>query len=130
MLAQHAGRPASSITVGDLVELWQRTSEHRTETAKTYAYALKHLPPQLAERKARDVRLIEIERIYRSLSTAGVGLHMIAKLQSALHTAYANGVPLGLVPSNPAAGARTPKIAKRATTMPTADVVAKVLGTV
>ena len=127
LLAEHAGKAVSSITVGDLVALWQRTAEHRTETAKTYAYALKHMPTKLTERKARDVRLIEVEQIYRSLSDAGVSVHMIAKLQSALHTAYSNGVRLGLVPSNPVAGARTPKIAKRAPTMPTADVVAKVL---
>jgi integrase len=106
-------RPAGD-SVHALMEQW---FEHKTAqglsptTLQLYRGIIdKHIVPSLGRKAVNRVTTLELDNVYATLSSSGVGKVMVHKVHALLHAALKQGVKWQMLASNPAEHATPPPL--------------------
>lgn len=122
-----SAEPSSSMSLGALLDLWEREARVRADTMQRYDFALRHLPPALRAVQADAVTSPMIAELYHRLLAEGVGRQTIRKLATALSSAFRHGIEWGVVDRNPCRGVRPPAIERRDYVIPTREQLVAML---
>lgn len=100
---------SSSPTVAGWLYTWMDRADHAEETERLYSRMVEqHLVPHLGHLKVEEVDTPTLQRLYRSLTAAGVGAPTVARAHSVISVALSEAVREGLITFNPAAAAKPP----------------------
>jgi integrase len=129
MVAGSAGRRPQQlgVTLGRLLDEWLPAARIEASTRATYEAALAHLPATMRKAKLDTLDLRTFDRLYADLERAGVSVHQIRKLHTALSAALTAAVRWQYLAAHPARGAQLPKLPHRQVTAPGTDVVVRLL---
>ena len=77
------------------------------QIARDYIY------PTLAKKKLRDLTIFDVEHFYQTLLAQDVSIRNVRYVHSLLHRSLKDAALRGLIHSNPAHGARQPKLPRK-----------------
>lgn len=123
------GHAGSDSTVAQLVAAWLADATHLAATTRRdYRSTIeRHLPAAFGAMAVHRVRASDIDAVYRSLRSAGVGAERIRRLHTILSRSFARAVKWGWIARSPVTDATPPPTARRAPEVPTADEVRTLL---
>jgi integrase len=106
---------AGVLTVGEYLDLWLKdvTDTVRRSTYEGYEYAIRpHIKPALGKIKLKDLTPAHARWFYRDRLDSGLAPATVHKLHVVLHKALKAAVADGVVPRNPVAGLKLPRITR------------------
>lgn len=118
--------PGEDTTVAQWAARWLATLTSRQQTVDGYEGRLAHVLPAIGHRRVADVTAADVERLAAGLvhqlarSTTAVVLGVVGSM-------FRAAVRAGLIPSNPVAVARRPKVPKRRREVYPPDDLARVV---
>ena len=115
------------ISVQQLVDEWQASARLEASTRATYSTALTHLPRTFLAKRIDRLGLRDFDRLYVDLERAGVSVHQVHKLHTALSSAFTEAVRWGYLGAHPARGARLPQLPDRKVRPPQRDELSRLL---
>lgn len=104
---------ASKIPLGKYLQQWLEDNRTTLRDTTAHQYQLlinKHIIPRIGDVPVKELNLARIERFYREMIEAGVGIRTIRYNHAILHKALAKAVYFGLVLPNPAHEAALPRL--------------------
>jgi integrase len=104
---------AGALTVGEYIARWLKDvkSTVRQSTHERYEYAIgPHIEPALGRIKLKDLTSAQVRWFYRERLDSGLAPATVHKLHVVLHKALKAAVSDGLIPRNPAASLKLPRI--------------------
>jgi integrase len=116
-------------TVGELLERWHAHTETTLADSTRDQHRIVinvHLPP-LSEIRCSDLRVMDIDALYLSLTKGGMKADRLRKVHQVLSLALAQGVTWKLLTVNPARDASPPKQTRRKPTPAPPDKVTAIL---
>ena len=117
-VAERAGAgptAGASATVGEWLEAWlaEASAAARPATAVSYGVAVhSNIAPRLGGVRLSALTTADVTRAWADMASAGYKPGTIKYAAQVLGTALRAAVRAGLIPANPAAGARRPKVEK------------------
>ncbi len=119
---------SSSLTVGELLDQWWPAKRQGLSpaTARDWESCLRlHVRPHVSDQKLHRFRAIDLDRVYRKLTEAGLSPQRIRRVHTILSTALAQAVRWEMIATNPALSASPPEVREREIRPPAPeDVVA------
>jgi integrase len=100
------------ITLEEHLASWLISSKSSisTSTWKHYKSLIRtYVNPEIGSVKLQDLRPDQIQSLYDSLLTKGVGIWTVIKIHTMLHSALTQAVKLGIISRNPASNTMPPK---------------------
>jgi integrase len=106
---------AGNLTVGEYMDRWLRDVKDtvRQSTHERYGYAIgPHIKPAIGRIKLKDLTSAQVRWFYRDRLDYGLAPATVHKLHVVLHKALKSAVSDGLIPRNPTASLKLPRIIK------------------
>jgi integrase len=106
---------AGNLTVGVYMDRWLRDVKDtvRQSTHERYGYAIgPHIKPAIGRIKLKDLTSAQVRWFYRDRLDYGLAPATVHKLHVVLHKALKSAVSDGLIPRNPTASLKLPRIIK------------------
>jgi integrase len=106
---------AGNLTVGEYMDRWLRDVKDtvRQSTHERYGYAIgPHIKPAIGRIKLKDLTSAQVRWFYRDRLDYGLAPATVHKLHVVLHKALKAAVSDGLIPRNPTASLKLPRIIK------------------
>jgi integrase len=106
---------AGNLTVGEYMDRWLRDVKDtvRQSTHERYGYAIgPHIKPAIGRIKLKDLTSAQVRWFYRDRLDYGLAPATVHKLHVVLHKALNAAVSDGLIPRNPTASLKLPRIIK------------------
>lgn len=116
------------LTVGALLEMYQRRAEHSATYAADVERVVKRLPATIKARRVTTVRPVDVDDDwYPQLAAAGWTVHRIRRAHVVLSAAFTRAVKWGIIRHNPFAAATPPKIEAPEVRPPTVAELARLI---
>jgi integrase len=106
---------AGALTVGEYMDRWLKDVKDtvRQSTHERYEYAIgPHIKPAIGRIKLKDLTSAQVRWFYRDRLDYGLAPATVHKLHVVLHKALKAAVSDGLIPRNPTASLKLPRIIK------------------
>jgi integrase len=104
---------AGALTVGEYMDRWLKDVKDtvRQSTHERYEYAINpHITPALGRIKLKDLTPAQVRWFYRERLDSGLAPATVHKMHVVLHKALKAAVSDGLIPRNPTASLKLPRI--------------------
>ena len=104
-------------TVSEWLDTWLETfcaAKVRPLTYSSYEVAIKkHIKPSIGALRLQAVRGIHVQKLYNSITAAGLSAKTVKNVAAILHKAFSVAVKQGIMQANPCDAAELPKAADK-----------------
>lgn len=103
-------------TVSEWMKVWMETycqGRVKPLTFQSYQGVIKnHINPNIGALQVQQVKGLHIQKLYNSMTKAGLSGKTVKNVSAVLHKAFSVAVKQGIITSNPVDGAELPKVEK------------------